>query len=61
MVFVMLTLAIGLSLASYFSTDRGIKVFLGICAILNVLACAHAVYVDHPYAFKLMPNEAAQY
>lgn len=61
MAFVMLALAIGLTLVAYRSTDRAVKIFLGFFALLNAIGAVQAIYTDHPYAFKLMPNEAEEH
>lgn len=57
MIFVFSVLAFGLAIAAYRAAERGMRVFLLVCCLLNVLGIAKAVVTDDPYAFKLRPND----
>ena len=54
---VLIALATGLAIAAYNSRERGIRIFLLCCCLLNILAAAKMIYEDYPYAYKLAPSD----
>lgn len=57
MVFVFATFAVGLAYAAYCTREKGSKLFLIACCILNLACIIKAVSDNDPYAYKLKPND----
>ena len=55
MIFLFAALALGLAVAAYNARDRGTRVFLVVCCVLNLAGIVKVVISDDPYAFKLHP------
>ena len=60
MIFVAVLLAAGLAFAAWKATDRPTSLILAGACALNLLAGAHMLATDNPYALRLHPQTDAQ-
>lgn len=60
MIFALALLSIGLAAASKLATDRPTRLFLAAACLLNLVAAAHMLVTDYPYALRLQPQADAQ-